>query len=237
MTTVRLTASRFCSLRAKDDYLQGKQPRFGRRNPDIMDIPFWRDMIDSGLSAYRARSQFDDTDSLFKDGNLVINPAWTFDRYGQSLTLLPDGRVITIGGEHEDSYDADFCIYNDVTVFDGKGGFTIYGYPADVFPPTDFHSATLVGSDIYIIGSLGYINARDFGNMPVYRLNCDSFNIEKISTSGDKPEWVFSHRARLLNNSIEISGGEIIRENQTENIQNELTYSLDLDSMCWRQSD
>jgi hypothetical protein len=33
-----------------------------------------------------------------------------------SLTLLPDGRAIQIGGEHEDYYDPDFCIYNDVFV-------------------------------------------------------------------------------------------------------------------------
>jgi hypothetical protein len=33
-------------------------------------------------------------------------------RFGQSLTLLPDCRAVQIGGEHEDWYDADFCIYN-----------------------------------------------------------------------------------------------------------------------------
>ena len=43
-------------------------------------------------------------------------PVWCFSRFGTSLTELPDGRFVQIGGEHEDFYDPDFCIYNDVTV-------------------------------------------------------------------------------------------------------------------------
>ena len=57
---------------------------------------------------------------------------------GQSQTELPDGRLICVAGEHEDSYDPDFHIYNDVVVFDPSGEYEIYGYPQNVFPPTDF---------------------------------------------------------------------------------------------------
>ena len=35
-----------------------------------------------------------------------------FFRLGGTRTELSDGRVIWIGGEHEDGYDPDFCIYN-----------------------------------------------------------------------------------------------------------------------------
>ena len=76
-------------------------------------------------------------------------------RFGQSLTLLPDGLAVQIGGEHEDYYDPDFCIYNDVFVHERDGSITIYGYPESAFPPTDFRTATLVGDSIYVIGSLG----------------------------------------------------------------------------------
>ena len=65
-------------------------------------------------------------------------PGWCADRFGQSLTLLPDGRAVQVGGEHEDHYDPDFCIYNDVFVHGPDGDLAIYGYPADVFPPSDF---------------------------------------------------------------------------------------------------
>ena len=59
-------------------------------------------------------------------------------RFGQSLTLLPDGPALQFGGEHEDYYDPDFCIYNDVFVHEGDGSITIYGYPESAFPPRVF---------------------------------------------------------------------------------------------------
>ena len=76
-------------------------------------------------------------------------------RFGQTLTRLPDGTVVEIGGEHEDSYDRDFCIYNDVFVHGSDGSIAILGYPEATFPPTDFHTATYIGNWIYIIGGHG----------------------------------------------------------------------------------
>jgi hypothetical protein len=49
------------------------------------------------------------------------------------------GSVVEIGGEHEDWYDPDFSIYNDVFVYDGRGKIQIYSYPEKEFPPADFH--------------------------------------------------------------------------------------------------
>ena len=129
------------------DYRPHRSPRFGNANPEPMDNPFWSDMVSLGGSAYSARDHFDDTDSL---GSAV----WSYDRFGSSLTPFRDGRFVQIAGEHEDFYDPDFYIYNDVVVHDGQGGFKIFGYPQVVFPPTDFHTATLVDSTIYVIGCL-----------------------------------------------------------------------------------
>jgi hypothetical protein len=64
---------------SEQDYRQHKTRRFGRRNPERMDNPFWRGMIRSGGSGYTARSQFGDTESLDE-------PVWCFDRFGSSLT-------------------------------------------------------------------------------------------------------------------------------------------------------
>mmetsp|Transcript_31216 Transcript_31216/g.28392 ORF Transcript_31216/g.28392 Transcript_31216/m.28392 type:complete len:84 (+) Transcript_31216:264-515(+) len=75
---------------------------------------------------------------------------------------LEDGKKLYISGEHEDSYDPDFLIYNDVIIQDKEGNITIYGYPKDVFPPTDFHTATRIGDDVYIIGNMGYMQERKF---------------------------------------------------------------------------
>src|SRR5207253_1603305 len=111
--------------------------------------PFRRAMVQAGCNAYRARV-------LFDDPKRYDRMVWCYDRFGRTTTWLPDGRILEIAGEHEDHYDPDFCIYNDVVVFDGKGGFEILSYPETVFPPTDFHTATRVDDSLYIIGCLGY---------------------------------------------------------------------------------
>lgn len=134
-------------------YLAGRSPRFGTGNPSRMDLPFWHHMVRTGETAYAARQQFDPgTD----DGG----PVWCFHRFGPTRTRLPDGRVVCVGGEHEDYYDPDFCIYNDVVVAHPDGRIEIFGYPKDVFPPTDFHTATLCDDRVILLGGLGYAGER-----------------------------------------------------------------------------
>src|SRR5205823_10613086 len=108
---------------------------------------------------------------------------------------LPDGRIVQVAGEHEDSYDLDFSIYNDVFVHETDGMIHIFGYPESVFPATDFHTATLVGEHIFLIGSLGYQGTRQFGKTPVYRLDIETFHIEEVQASGEAPGWVYKQRA------------------------------------------
>ena len=134
-----------------------------------------------------------------------------------------------------DFYDPDFCIYNDVVVHHGDGIFEIYGYPESVFPPIDFHSATLVGNYIYIIGCLGYSENRTPGETPVYRLDCTTYEIQKIETSGNKPGWIHKHKAQYRDDSgIHITGGEIDL-GKDGFLSNSYTYVLDLSDMKWRR--
>ena len=169
---------------------------------------------------------------------------WCNQRFGKSLTFLPDGRIIEIGGEHEDFSDPDFHIYNDVFVHHGKGRFKIYGYPKAVFPPTDFHTATLVGGHIYIIGGLGYPQDRRPGFTPVYRLNCKTLAMEKVHTSGDNPGWIHDHRAtyradRGKAGEIHLEGGEVCLKSPGREdddwAENEAIFVLDLASLEWRR--
>jgi hypothetical protein len=219
-----------------EEYQSQKSPRFGSSNPERMDLPFWRDMIRNGCDAYTARLAFNDTDRICQSG-----PVWCYKRFGSSLTPLPDGRHVQIGGEHEDYYDPDFCIYNDVVIHDGKGGFQIFGYPREVFPPTDFHTATLCGDRLYIIGCLGYMDQRRSGSTPVYRLMLESWRIEAVNTTGDMPGWIFEHRASFdaERNAIVLSGGEIHRISEAgdpELVPNEGEFELDLAHLSWRRS-
>lgn len=210
------------------DYQVAKHRVFGDANPQLMNLPFWRAMVAFGGTAYAARQQFG-------DDPLEAGAVWCHSRFGRSFTELLDGRVIEIGGEHEDYYDPDFCIYNDVIVHQGDGRFDIYGYPREVFPPTDFHSATLFGDHIHIIGSLGYVDERRFGVTPVYRLNIHTLKIEPMETEGEAPGWIYEHRARLVGSTIEITGGKIcdLVDGEEDHEPNLGKYALDLDAMVW----
>ena len=214
-----------------EQYFAGKHPRFGKTNPELMEIPFWQVMIGHGCSAYAARKFFDDAEN-WEDSV----KAWCYDRFGRTITQLPDGRIIEIAGEHEVDYDPDFCIYNDVVVYQGDGSFQIFGYPKDVFPPTDFHTATLVGEYIYIIGNLGYLDTRISHETPVYRLHCHTFKIEKIETTGVKPGWISGHKAYYReSDKIHITGGRLLvsSEDKSEYTDNLDDYILDLTNLTW----
>lgn len=217
-----------------EQYFAGKHPRFGKTNPELMNIPFWQAMICDGRSAYTAKNIFNDLENWQQD------KAWCYDRFGRTITQLPDGRIVEIAGEHEGYYDPDFCIYNDVVVYQGDGSFQIFGYPQDVFPPTDFHSATLVGKYIYIIGSLGYLGTKIYHETPVYRLHIHTFVIEKIETTGDKPGWISEHKAYHQKPAkIHITGGKLCvvgNEKIEDYIDNSVDYILDLINLTWSRT-
>jgi ankyrin repeat protein len=211
------------------EYEAGKHPRPGNANPQLMDVPFWRAMVRAGSSAYHARTQFGDTREY-------DHPIWCFSRFGSSFTELPDGRFVQIGGEHEDWYDADFCIYNDVVVHSASGEFSIYGYPKKVFQPTDFHTATYVDGSIYLVGCLGYQGTRVFGTTPVYRLSCTDWCITKVTTRGHNPGWVYKHCARLLDSdNLVVSGGMVAIDEGGKEEHRELVgeFVLNLSTMTW----
>jgi len=160
-------------------------------------------------------------------------------------TRMSDGRIICIGGEHEDSYDPDFCIYNDVTVLmpelgcddvtEGTGSVEIYGYPRDVFEPTDFHTATLVDDKIYIIGCLGYQDRRVTTCTPIYELDTNSYRIEPVQTSGAAPGWIYKHHASYdaEQNVIAVRGGSIWSVEDNSEIKHFGAYRLYLEDMRW----
>lgn len=239
----------------REFFEQQRRPRFGNANPERVQMAFWEWMIrgedqpdlseegvlgkfglmkrngvlKSGYGPWRARDRFG-VEFKREDG-----PIWTFDRMGRTETELPDGRTVYVGGEHEDFYDPDFCIYNDVVVFEPDGTFQIYGYPEVEFPPTDFHTATLVGHHIILIGGLRYPKDRSPGTCTVFRLDTTTFAIERVVTSGDGPGWLFHHTAELHAHGITVRGGEQIdyREEKQVTTRNVEEYRLDTESWTW----
>ena len=242
------TSVAFQGLTVADRKAHGAH-RFGAANPEAMNFPFWQAMVRTSLQAWAGYGRVtlapapEVKHPVWRAPKGVPPPAptgprWCASRFGQSITPLPDGRVVLIGGEHEDSYDPDFCIYNDVIVHHPDGRVDIYGYPRDVFAPTDFHSATLVDHRIVIIGSLGYQVQRQEGVTPVHVLDTRSWRMERLSARGDLPGWISKHRAALgPERQILASGGEVmcLIEGKPRFVDNAETYVLDLDRASWHR--
>jgi len=210
---------------SRETFDEWREPRFGSENPSRLDNVLWASLVHDRINAYQVNKRFG------YERTRGAGPTWCFDRFGQTATTLDDGRTIYIGGEHEDYYDPDFCIYNDVVVVAPDASVAIYGYPRDVFPPTDFHTATLDGDRIWIVGSLGYVDARRPGVTQVCRLELGTFAIEQLATTGDAPGWLHKHEARLVDGAIVVRGGVVDDASSLdENIDE---WALDLATLAW----
>ena len=212
-------------------YSKWQSPRYGTANPELMNNPVWEWLIRSGITAYHARRAVEGYVER------VGTPGWCFDRFGQSCTRLPDGREVLIAGEHEDHYDPDFHIYNDVVVRHPDGALDVYGYPESVFPATDFHSATLVEDKIIIIGCLGYEERRKAPETPIKILELSTFSIRNQQVVGSSPGWIHCHSATLADDggSIVIKGGKLDGENPDTLVENIDDWRLDLLEWKWER--
>jgi hypothetical protein len=216
----------------RDLFLVFRAPRVGMANPQRLTNASWVWLArNRELNAWAANRHFEGPSSM------AVGPGWCFNRFGRTDTELPDGRVVSIAGEHEDHYDPDFYIYNDVAVTDPSGDVAIYGYPHEVFPPTDFHSATRVGERIVVIGCLGYPSMRVPGATPVFALDTRTLAFSRLDAKGDAPGWIFEHTAALSDDegSITVRGGKRwVRAGDVEEIRENIDdWSLDLASLAW----
>lgn len=208
--------------------------RRGEANGKRMRVALWEELIRTGETAHAAARRYQWT----SEGP----PGWCFDRFGMSRTRVPDGRIVCIAGEHEDYYDPNFFIYNDVIVIQPRGDVEIFGYSPEIFPPTDFHTATLVGDAIYIIGRVGYRNERGKGSTPIYRLDLRTMRIRKVVSGGNEPGWIARHRAQLHPDarSIRIGGGEILgfdSKGREQSEKNNRIFCFDTTREVWSITD
>ena len=209
-----------------------RSPRLGAQNPERLTNPVWDWLVRSRVSAYAASQRFGFGSRPHGD------PGWSFARFGQSTTMLDDGRFVYIAGEHEDHYDADFHIYNDVVIRSPDDRIEIFGYPRAVFPPTDFHTATLVGDRILLIGNLGYLKDRRPGTTQVVSLDLAALSSSLIDTAGDQPGWIHDHGATLdADGTIVVSGGKIEtgRAGTLQFPENGDDWRLDLSTWRWER--
>lgn len=148
--------------------------------------------------------------------HLNIDPAhavWCFNRMGQSCTTLADGTEIYIAGEHEDYYDPDFRIYNDVVIIYPDQTIKLLQYPHQDFPPTDFHTASLDAEQqhIILVGSMGHPERRDLQTTQVAIFNLLTTQIKLIKTTGHAPSWLNQHEVIWIDNDVlEVSAGHVL---------------------------
>lgn len=214
-----------------EQFLVWRNPRNGTANPERMTNPVWKWIQVNRLNGYAANQHFNGPDSM------GAGPAWSADRFGQTSTRLDDGRKILIAGEHEDYYDPDFYIYNDLIVESPDGEFEFYGYDRDQFPPTDFHTATLVGDQIILIGNTGYPDSRVFESTQVLVLDLKTLEIAQKTTGGECPGWISRHVAKLSDDqqSITVTGGQVFPNEESPLLENFDTWRLDLRTWNWER--
>lgn len=209
-----------------------RDARRGKSHPERLDNPYWEWLMRTDeISAFAVNDHFDGPSSY---GG---SPVWEANRLGQSSTKLADGREVLIAGEHEDYYDPDFFIYNDVTIRHPGGRIEFLGYPEDVFPPTDFHSATLLGHQIILIGNLGYTEKRQPGTCQIVLIDTATWKIARQSSSGDSPGWLHDHSATLAEDgkSILVQGGIVFASPDEPMIENIDEWRLHLGDWRWER--
>ncbi len=205
-------------------------------NPTNLSNPYWQAIVHYNLDAYEIANvlglQIEWDTEIGLENRWKVPPLWSMWRMGQSRTLLPDGREVLIGGEYEDFYDPQFFIYNDVIVKLPNGEVQIYGYPKHIFPPTDFHTATLVDNEIWIIGSLGYQDKRQYSHTQVYKLNINSFKIEQVATRNSMG-WVHQHNAEYKDGQIIVSSGQVLKDENSPMQEQIDSWALNLKTLIW----
>jgi len=155
----------------------------------------------------------DITDEVFKnepewgDMDDWRMPYWNVNRLGMSCTVIGD-KTIFIGGEHEDYYDPNFYVYNDVIVVTDET-VRVYGYSYHVFPPTDFHCAIAIDDHIWILGNVGYYS-REREVIQVCRLHVPTMKMELLDASGDAPPWINFHESQGHSCTLQEDGVSIL---------------------------
>jgi hypothetical protein len=200
------------------------------------------------------------------DERIRSDSIWGHTRILQPMASLPDGRIVRIGAEHGGFFDPDFQAYNNVIVFRREAGsakgisvnnFEIYGYPKEVFPLTDGHTATLLPSQEGILilgGNMSTAEAEtdascvDSGNTPIYLLDLGTWEILRVETTGQGPGIIWGHKAVLQGSVLYVTAQAsdasmakaqrrvmVSGEMNTVQVLKDEAWSLNLETLVWRR--
>lgn len=120
---------------------------------------------------------------------------------GKSLTNLPDGSTVIIGGVLRGTVKNTVCVLSPQ-----KQRHFIY--PPHILPPISHHTATVLGNDLWLIGNR---HAGEYGRTPVYRMNLRSYQVVPVA-SRNHIGVVYGHKSHVQNGKIVITGRQIVKE-------------------------
>ena len=137
--------------------------------------------------------------------------------------------IILWGGRNDEGacnivfvYDVHKQLWTVPTVFGSKPG------------SRDGHSASVVGSAMYIFG--GFEDDTERFSQDIYRLDLTTFTWTQVLTHGLPPKWRDFHSASSIGNRLYIFGGRSDQEGQYhtrhEEYDNELVY-FDISKSTW----
>jgi hypothetical protein len=82
------------------------------QNPTLSTNPFFTLVISHNLDPYQILAHL----NIDIDTKEYKTKVWTWHRFGQTCTVLPDGREIYIGGEYDDwCVHTHYCFSNEVS--------------------------------------------------------------------------------------------------------------------------
>lgn len=161
---------------------------FGAANPTKFDdrVKLWL--------ASAMRQELDPVRTYWENSNdiFVPNGLWTFERTGNSIELLPDGRVIFVGGYEDYACPLSGQCYNDILVVEPDGTTALYGYPKEAFPPLAGHAFFATVEWAYLFGNAAQETRSRTGPSDLYRVHLQTFVVEKVRVQGDIPP-AYSH--------------------------------------------
>lgn len=153
--------------------------RYGTKNPEKVNNAFYQYMVRNPSESAWAGTKIFNFES--------DKPVYSFQRFMRAVIDLEDGRRILVGGEHEDWYDPDFFIYNDIVVSNPNGSIDIYFYPFDIFHPIEDANLKERDGQLIISGGKQYIPNFDYENMSYidvtskrYMLDLKTFKINSF---------------------------------------------------------
>lgn len=147
----------------------------------------------------------------------VLNPSNPpSNRFGYSMTTLPDGRVILMGGENSVE---DIC--NDLYTYDNGEWNSLA--PANSPPPSRRrHCGWQKDGKVYVQGGLG-INSKYMSDLWNYDLATGKW--QEVQTSGTKPSARHSHTATVLPD-----GGVLLLGGRDDQLPSDEAWKLNTDN-------